>query len=267
MDRRKVVLITGASSGLGRAAAGLLASSGYVVYGTSRNPASSFSDNFNMLKLDVRGDDSVKACISEVINKEGSIDLLVCNAGYVLSGAVEEVSLSEAKEQMETNFFGVARVVSAVLPHMRENRAGRIIIISSVAGMIGLPYHAYYSASKYALEGYAEALSREVHDKGICVSLVQPGFFRTNIAGAAALAEKVVMAYHKQKGRAMDIFHDSVASGKTPEELALLIKRIADSDSPKLRYMNAGSARWILMLRPLIPQRMFEYVLSRCTGI
>ncbi|MBN2655032.1 MAG: SDR family NAD(P)-dependent oxidoreductase [Nitrospirae bacterium] len=260
---KKVVLITGASSGLGRAAADLLASSGYVVYGTSRNPASSASDNFNMLRLDVRDDDSVRACISEVLNKEGHIDVLLCNAGYALSGAVEEVSVSEAKSLMETNFFGVVRMVCFCLPHMRQQGSGRIIITSSVAGMIGLPYHAYYSASKYALEGYAEALSREVHDKGICVSLVQPGFFRSNIADSLVLAEQRVSAYETARNKALKIFRSSVKTGKSSEELASLVKRIVESDTPQLRYLCAGWSRWFLALRRFMPQRLFEAAFKR----
>lgn len=258
-----VVFITGASSGLGRAAAELLAYSGYIVYGTSRNPASSSSDNFNMLRLDVRADGSVKEAVSEVIDKEGRIDVLVCNAGYALTGAVEEVSLSEAKAQMETNFFGVARTVAACLPYMREQLSGRIIIVGSVAGMIGLPYYSYYSASKYALEGYAEALSREVYDKGIRVSLVQPGFFRSSIADSLVLAENRSSAYDTAKNKALNIFKSSVKAGKRAEDVADLLKQIAESDNPKLRYLCAGWSRWFLVLRRFMPQRLFEALFRR----
>lgn len=257
------MLITGASSGLGRAAAQLFASSGYIVYGTSRNPASSTLDNFNMIRLDVRDDDSVRACISEVIKKEGRIDVLVCNAGYALSGAVEETSVSEAKLQIETNFFGVVRMIGLCLPHMRQQGSARIIITSSVAGMIGLPYHAYYSASKYALEGYAEALSREVYDKGICVSLVQPGFFRSNITDSVVFAGRSISTYDRARNKALNIFKSSVRAGKRAEDVADLVKQIVESDNPKLRYLCAGWSRWFLVLRRFMPQRLFEAAFKR----
>jgi NAD(P)-dependent dehydrogenase (short-subunit alcohol dehydrogenase family) len=267
LNKNMVVLVTGASSGLGRAAAELLASCGYTVYGTSRDPDSSSPDSFIMLRLDVANDDSVAECVAEVINTEGRIDALICNAGYALSGAVEETSVGEAKAQMETNFFGVVRMVSALLPHMRYQQSGRIIIISSVAGMIGLPYHAYYSASKYALEGYAEALSREVYDKGIKVSLIEPGFFHTKISDSSKLANMEIPQYTKSKTLAVEIFRRSVKSGRDPEVLATLLKKVVEAKKPKLRYIYAGWTRWFVIFRLLIPEKLFEAVLRRYAGI
>jgi len=159
MSNQKVVLITGASSGVGQATAGLLSQKGYQVFGTSRNHAgAAATPGVEMLSLDVRTDDSVTACVKAVIDATGRIDVLVNNAGYELAGAVEEISLAEARSQFETNFFGVVKMVHAVLPSMRQQKQGRIINVSSFAGLSSIPFMGIYSASKFALEGYTDAL-------------------------------------------------------------------------------------------------------------
>ena len=181
MDK-KIVLITGASSGIGKAVARRLAGGEYVVFGTSRDPSGSGEiPGVKLLPLDVRSDNSVSACVQAVLDQAGGLDVLINNAGYALTGAVEEASLEEAKEQFETNFFGIARMVKAVLPVMRRRGRGRIINISSLAGLAPMPYQGFYSASKHALEGYSEALRQEVKPFNIHVSLVEPGFIRTGL--------------------------------------------------------------------------------------
>jgi NADP-dependent 3-hydroxy acid dehydrogenase YdfG len=154
MSRQKVVLITGASSGVGQSAARLLSQKGYKVFGTSRDPArAEVIPTVEMLALDVRTDDSVLACVKAVANQVGRIDVLVNNAAYELAGALEEISLEEAKAQFETNFFGVVRMVKAVLPSMRQQEQGQIINVSSLSGVSSIPSMGMYSASKFALEG------------------------------------------------------------------------------------------------------------------
>ncbi|MCY1013953.1 SDR family NAD(P)-dependent oxidoreductase [Nannocystis pusilla] len=186
MREGTVVLITGASSGFGEAAARLLAARGPCrVFGTSRRAAGHDTPGgVEMLPLDVRSDASVAACVDAVMQRAGRIDVLVNNAGYTLAGAVEETAIDEAKAQFDTNFFGMARMVRAVLPVMRAQGGGRIVNVSSLAGLVGVPFHAHYSASKFAVEGLSEGLRQEVRRFGIHVSLIEPGDFKT--AGTAA---------------------------------------------------------------------------------
>src|SRR6266702_4538899 len=176
----QTVLVTGASSGIGQAIAQLLAERGFKIFGTARKPAAPTLGNVTMVPLDVRSDDSVRACIDRV----GPIDVLVNNAGYSLMGAAEETSLDEAKAQLETNFFGVVRMVKAVLPAMRKAGAGKIITIGSLAGITAIPFGSFYTASKFAIEGYSEALWHELRPLGISVSVIEPGFVHTTIGDA-----------------------------------------------------------------------------------
>ena len=154
----QTVLITGASSGIGRATAQLLTERGFTVYGTARRPDRATPEQFRLLALDVRSDDSVRACVDQVLSQTGRLDVLFNNAGYALTGAAEETSLAEAKAQFETNFFGTVRMVNAVLPGMRKAGAGRIVNIGSLAGLTAIPFSAFYCATKFALEAYSEAL-------------------------------------------------------------------------------------------------------------
>src|SRR5262247_4518105 len=180
MSDQKVVLITGASSGVGKSTARVLSQKGYKVFGTSRNPAGAESiPAVEMLALDVRSDASVSACVTAVVNQAGRVDVLVNNAAYELAGALEEISLEEAKAQFETNFFGVVRMVTAVLPSMRRQRQGQIINVSSLSGVTSIPFMGVYSASKFAVEGYTEALRMEVKPFNIHVSLTEAGFLKT----------------------------------------------------------------------------------------
>src|SRR4029450_10667382 len=160
MPNPRVVLITGASSGVGQATARVLFQHSFTVFGPSRNPSSADSiPSVEMLSLDVRADDSVRACVEAVVNRCGRLDVLINNAGYELAGALEELSSEEARAQFETNFLGVVRMVSAVLPLMRQQKHGHIINVSSPTGLTAVPFLGIYSASKFAVEGYTEALT------------------------------------------------------------------------------------------------------------
>src|SRR5215831_19986395 len=184
MNNQPIVLITGASSGIGFAIVELLVQEGMTVYGTSRNPDRMKPvAGVERVQLDVNSADSVRAGVNDVMKRAGHIDILINNAGYDLEGAIEETSLEEAKAQLETNFFGVARVIKEVLPDMRERGFGRIINMSSSVGWLTpTPFLGYYAASKMALEAYTEALRYEVRPFGIKVSLIEPSFFHTNYA-------------------------------------------------------------------------------------
>jgi short-subunit dehydrogenase len=180
MADQRVVLITGASSGVGQSTARLLAHRGYKVFGTSRNPGgSAIIPAVEMLPLDVRADDSVQACVEAVSSRSGRLDVLINNAGQELAGAVEEVSAEECRAQFETNFFGVVRMVNAVLPLMRRQNRGHIINAGSLSGLSPIPFLGIYSATKFALEGYTEALRHEVKPFNIRVSLTEAGFLKT----------------------------------------------------------------------------------------
>src|SRR6266581_7937833 len=198
----QTVLVTGASSGIGQATAQLLAQQGYNVFGTARKPAAAMSNGVTMVALDVRSDDSVRACVDRVLTQAGGIDVLINNAGYSLMGAAEETSVTEAKAQLETNFFGVVRMVNAVLPAMRKARRGKVINIGSLAGITAIPFGAFYTASKFAVEGYMEALWHELRPLGIHVTLIEPGFVRTPIGERTQVAAAPLAPYDGVRQRA-----------------------------------------------------------------
>ena len=257
-SKQKVVLITGASSGFGEVTASLLAQRGYRVFGTCRNPGRNRAWGYEMLPLDVRSDDSVRACVQELMERAGRLDVLISNAGYELAGAVEETSISEARDQFETNFFGAARMVKAALPVMRKQGGGRILLVSSLAGLISVPFHGFYSASKYALEGYAEALRHEVKGFNISVSLIEPGFFRTNLARAARNSAETVSEYAGMRERALKAFERAVQTGEDPGLVASLILSVVESRSPRLRYRAGKDAKRLPRIKALVPEAAFE---------
>jgi len=259
----KTVLVTGASSGIGAAIAQLFYKRGFVVFGTSRYADPNSPHEFPMLKLDVDSDASVKACVDEVLARAGRIDILVNNAGFALTGAVEETSVEEAKDQFETNFFGVVRTVQAVLPTMREARSGRIITIGSVAGYLTIPFNAFYCATKFALEGYSEGLWYEVRPFGIGVSLIEPGFVRTPINQSARLASKPLAAYDGPRDRAIAVVDRSVEKGIPSELVANAVLRAAQSKNPPLRYRVGPDARWLPRVKTVSPWNFFASVVRR----
>src|SRR2546426_6277417 len=210
----QTVLVTGASSGIGQATARLLAQRGFNVFGTARKPGSAQSQGVTMVALDVRSDESVRACVEQVVAKAGRLDVLVNNAGYSITGAAEETSVEEAKAQLETNFFGAVRMVNAVLPGMRAAGAGKIINVSSLAGNTAIPYSAFYSASKFALEGYSESLWDEVRPFGISVSLVEPGFVNTPIGEASPVAARARPEYETTRKRMLAKFGRALEIGR-----------------------------------------------------
>ena len=258
----QTVLVTGASSGIGAATARLFHARGFAVFGTTRaaNPASS---EFTMLSLDVTSDDSVKDCIDRVLSQTGHIDILVNNAGYVLNGAIEETSLDEAKDQFETNFFGCVRTINAVLPFMRQARAGRIINIGSLVGLIAIPYSAYYCATKFALEAYSESLWYELEPFGIGVSLVEPGYIRTSIRQVARTVTGLMPAYEAPRNRVTARVKDGVEKGCSPELVAKAVLRAATSRKPRLRYRVGSDARWLPRVRKIVPWSVFAAGLRR----
>src|SRR6266513_882508 len=222
----QTVLVTGASSGIGQVIAQLLTERGFTVYGTSRKPTGT------LVPLDVRSDASVRACLDRV----GKIDVLVNNAGYTLMGSAEETSIEEAKGQLETNFFGVVRMVNAVLPAMRKAGAGKIVNVGSLAGITAIPFGAFYTASKFALEGYSEALWHELRPLGINVTLIEPGFVATAIGESTQIAAAPLAAYNGVRQRATAALDQHVKDGISPDAVAKRVLRVIQSRSPSLRY-------------------------------
>lgn len=263
----RVVLITGASSGIGACCARHLAARGWRVFGTSRRLLER-DDGIAMVAMDVDDEGSVKRGVEQVIDQAGRIDAVVNNAGYSLAGSVEDTSLDEAKSQFETNFFGTLRVCQAVLPHMRAQGGGHIVNMSSLAGTFGLPFGGLYSASKFALEGLTESLRYETRRFGIRVALVEPGDFQTQITEQRRVARQADspayrdrFLYFKQKQDADE------RRAATPEPVARLVERILNDPNPKLRYpIGQANQRMVVPLRRFLPQRAFDWLAFRLLG-
>lgn len=264
MSSQRVVLITGASSGVGQATARLLSQGGYTVFGTSRNPASvNSSAGIEMLSLDVRADDSAHACVEAVHRRSGRLDVLINNAGYELAGALEELSLHEARDQFDTNFFGVVRMVNAVLPSMRRQKRGHIINVGSLSGLSAIPFLGIYSASKFALEGYTEALRHELQPFNIQVSLTQAGFLKTPMMSHRQTAANRVTEYDPWRERALAAIRAYEEKGPGPDVMAETLLKIVSSSKPQLRYLIGQQAKTVARLRRFLPARMFEQGVRR----
>jgi NAD(P)-dependent dehydrogenase (short-subunit alcohol dehydrogenase family) len=261
----KIVLVTGASSGIGKTCATHLHDRGYRVVGTSRQEQPE-TGAYAMIQMDVDDDLSVQQGIALLLQREGRIDAVVNNAGYGLAGALEDTSMQEAKAQLETNFFGTLRVCRAVLPAMRAQRAGHIVNISSMAGQIALPFQALYSASKSAVEGMSEALSMEVRRFGIHVVLVEPGDFSTGFTAARRRTRdsEINPVYQEQLERALGTMEQDEMHGGPPVAVARRVERILQSASPRLRYgVGPAFEKLAVQLKKVLPSRLFEWIIMK----
>jgi NAD(P)-dependent dehydrogenase (short-subunit alcohol dehydrogenase family) len=261
----KVALVTGASSGIGRATAALLSTRGFKVFGTSRNAAEgdSLAEPISLVRLDVRDEDSVRSCVQTVLGRAGRIDALVNNAGCTLIGSLEETTLDEAKEVFETNLFGILRMSQAVLPVMRGQGYGRIANIGSVLGFLPGPYQAVYAATKHALEAYSESLDHEVRQFGIRVSVIEPAFTRTDIERNARRVNHPIEAYTRQRNRVLEALRQNIANGENPANVAAVVLEAVTSRSPKLRYPAGAVARFLSLLRRFAPSGLLDKGLRR----
>ncbi|MFD3837806.1 oxidoreductase [Streptomyces sp. NPDC058642] len=256
---RPVALVTGASSGIGKETALALAAAGFNVVGTSRDTSRVTPlDGVTFVGLDVADDSSVTAAVQEVSERFGRIDVLVNNAGVGSMGAAEETSLEQAQAVFDTNVFGVMRMVNEVLPHMRAQRRGRIINISSVLGFLPQPYMAAYAASKHAIEGYTESLDHEVRDHGIRALIVQPAYTRTGFEANSAKPDTPLHAYAKQRLAVDRVMADAVRDGDAPTVVAKAIVAAATDAKPKLRYTAGPMAGRARMLRRVAPAQIFD---------
>ncbi|WP_310555623.1 SDR family oxidoreductase [Flavobacterium sp.] len=259
----KVVLITGASSGIGKSIGEFLHHKGYIVYGTSRNPEKINNSIFPLLALDVRDISSIQNTITQIIQKSGRIDVMINNAGVGITGPLEEIPTAEIKNNFETNFFGPIEVMKAVLPQMRAQKSGLIINITSIAGYMGLPYRSIYSASKGALEIITEALRMEVKSFGIHITNIAPGDFATNIAAGRYHAPVIVGSdYEKPYSTVLEMMNNHVDSGSNPNEMAEAVYNIIQDPNPKIHYkVGAFMQKFSIVLKRILPDKMYEKIL------
>ena len=236
----KVVFITGISSGFGRAMAIELTNRGHKVYGSIRSEVDPIP-KVNYVRMDVTDISSIEQAVKEIFDKEGRIDVLINNAGIGIGGPIELISIRDAQYQMDVNFFGVFRVTQAVLPIMRKQNAGVIICISSIGGLMGIPFQGLYSASKFAIEGYCQSLSLELKPQDIRVVLVNPGDFSTNFTSNRKIVDNPdIKLTYPQFYNTLSIITSDESNGPKPEILAKKIGKIVDKKRPAFRYVIAS---------------------------
>ena len=264
----RVVLVTGASSGIGRACASYLAGRGFRVYGTSRSPISE-QHPFTMLQMDVTDDASVQRAIDRIVQSEARLDIVINNAGIAVAGPLEMTSIDEARHQLDVNLLGVFRVCRAVLPTMRTQGSGYIVNIGSIGGLIAIPFQPMYSASKFALEGMSEALRLEARPFGIRVVIVEPGDTKTEITRNRKVAEAAggQDVYPSFPAALRRMAHDE-QNGPEPQGVARLVYRIVNTPDPRLRYTVGPSVqRAAVWMKRVLPYAVLEYGMRRYYGL
>lgn len=269
----KVVLITGATSGIGFQTADYLNKAGYIVYGAGRRQdrlAALQKIGVHGIELDVTDEQSLSSAVNEIISKEGRIDVLINNAGYGSYGAVEDVTLAEARKQFEVNLFSLAQLTQLVLPHMRQQHAGKIINISSMGGRITSYFGAWYHATKYALEGFSDALRMEVKAFGIDVILIEPGGIKTDwgiIAADHLVASAKNGAYEHAAQKTAEGMKKQY-HGKMMSDPIIIAKTIAKAiaqKKPKARYLVGFGAKPLVFLHTILPTRLFDYIMMHAS--
>ncbi len=270
----KVVIITGASAGIGKATAEYLMKKGFHVYGTSRKAMGNINDNtaddprsggfIRIIALDVTCENSVKTSVENIISKEGHVDILVSNAGAGIAGSIEDVSLPEASSQFDVNFFGTLRMIKTVLPYMRRKGYGKIIALSSIAGVISIPYQAHYSASKFAMEGLIEALRYEIAPFGIKACLVEPGDTKTDFTKSRVVAEGAneKSPYHTRFTESLARMEKDEQNGTSPVIVAKTIYKMIQKKNPPVRVAVGLQYKLILFLKRILPTRILEKVVG-----
>ena len=267
MSNSTVVVITGVSSGIGRVTAEKFTKRGCRVFGTVRNITKATPlSGVELVEMDVRDETSVQQGIQSIINQAKRIDVLVNSAGVTLLGATEETSMTEAQTLFDTNLFGILRTIKAVLPHMRDQRSGRIINISSVLGFLPAPYMALYSASKHAVEGLSETLDHEVRQFGIRVSLVEPSFTRTNLDLNAPQTALKIPDYQDELSTVSQAIQSNVQKAPTPEGVASTVVDAA-LGAWKMRRTPKGEATLLARLRRFMPAGPVEKGLRKSFGL
>jgi short-subunit dehydrogenase len=267
---KKIILITGASSGMGKETALQLIKEGHVVYGAARrvdNMQELVAMGGHALKMDVTDHDSIEKGVAQIIEEQGTIDVLVNNAGYAVYGAVEDVSMEDARRQFEVNIFGLARLTQLVLPHMRRQRSGKIINISSVGGKIYTPLGAWYHATKHALEGWSDALRLETKAFGIDVVIVEPGLIATEFGEVMhqPLLDRSENSAYKDLVHALakaTVKNYNKPNAASPSSvIADEISKAINARKPKTRYVAGKMAKPIMSMRRLLSDRAFDKVI------
>ncbi|HEX7583044.1 MAG TPA: SDR family oxidoreductase [Prolixibacteraceae bacterium] len=262
---KKVILITGISSGFGKQTAKLLAEKGHIVYGTVRKNTES-DNQVHQLIMDLIDSDSIKKAVSVVMANEGRIDVLINNAGMHTGGPIETSLIANIKLQMDTNFMGMVELTREVLPIMRKQGGGTIINFSSIGGLMGLPFQAFYSAGKFAIEGFSEALRMEVKQFKIKVVLINPGDFHTsnsanrrNFLAPTGLDDP----YQQQFEKSLAAIEKDEANGWNPEILARKIVKIVECKNPCQRYIIASfEQKLAVALKYILPGKLFRMILE-----
>lgn len=260
----KTVLITGASAGIGKATAIYLAENGYKVYGAARR-IEKMQDlkeyGIKPVSLDVASDESLVACVEQILREAGCIDVLINNVGSGYYGAMEDMPIADSKYQMEVNVFGVARLIQLILPSMRKNNFGKIVNISSVGGKVTLPMGGWYHASKFAMEGMSDALRKEVKSFGIDVIVIEPGGTKSEMTG---LGTEYMMAVsgnspYSSLAKGVSKMYAGIAKDAAePIVIAKLIKEGIEAKNPKTRYAGASGAKLMLFLRRILSDKQFD---------
>lgn len=259
----KTVIVTGASSGIGRATAEALAKAGFTVFGTSRKTGGISPAGLEMLTCDVTDDASVKALVDTVLERAGRIDVVVNNAGVGLLGGAEESSISQVQALFDVNLFGVLRMTNAVLPTMRRQRQGRIINVSSGLGFAPAPYSAHYAATKHALEGHSESLDHEIRAFNVRVSLIEPAYVRSPFDQNSLEPDRKLPEYDEARSRVLGFVQDVMPTADTPEMVAEAVLKAATDKDQKRRYTVGKVAGQISLLRRLMPAKIFDKALRQ----
>ncbi|MGK0412517.1 MAG: NAD(P)-dependent dehydrogenase (short-subunit alcohol dehydrogenase family) [Polaribacter sp.] len=259
----KVILVTGASSGIGKAIATFLQKKGYRVFGTSRNPKNGENFSFELIALDVLKVATIQQAVAYIIKKEGRLDVLINNAGMGITGPIEDTPTDEMRKVFDTNLFGAIDVMKAVLPQMRKQKYGIILNVTSIAGYMGLPFRGLYSASKGALELITEATSMEVKNLGIKVISIAPGDFATNIAAGRYHTPAFEKSAYKETYQAnLDLMDAHVQGGLNPIEMAKTVYQIMNTANPKIHYKVGGfMEKFSIVLKRILPDKMYQKLL------
>ena len=261
---KKVVLITGASSGIGKQTAMLLVQQGFIVYGAARR-LEKMQDleeaGVSLLQMDVTDDESMIKGVKKILDTEKRIDVLLNNAGYGSFGALEDVPISEAKYQFDVNVFGLARLTQLVLPQMREQKSGKIINVASIAGKISEPHGSWYHASKFAVEGLSDCLRMELKQFGIDVIVIEPGAIKTewNMIAEENLAKvSGNTVYRDSANKHIKMFENMYKNGSEPIVIASVISKAINSKRPRTRYAAGAGAKLILFARKMVSDKIFD---------
>ena len=253
----KTLILTGGSSGIGKATCELFASNGWYVYELSRHGQS--NGNITHIDCDVTNEESIKNAFNEIFTQTQSIDVLINNAGFGISGAIEFTALEDAKKQFDVNFFGALNVVKAILPHFREQKSGRIIFTSSVAAVLSVPYQSFYSASKAAINAMALALQNEVREFGIKVSILMPGDVSTAFTSNRNKSEEGENVYSHIR-KAVSTMEKDEQNGMTPQKIAKQLWKIANKSCPGPIYVAGGMYKVFYYLDCILPKRLVNWL-------